>query len=138
MPLAHFYEDVSRTRKRERPYLGVLALPHFPSARYRKSAAMLREEATYPVQSSLTYLYRVLKCSLLLILTSPLLYGVIIHTLGLMGIEHDKVMRNTTLCNSRSSQLQVSHMEQVLHRTVISVACRLLPQGVEDIRQRYM
>ncbi|CAM9290598.1 unnamed protein product, partial [Hapterophycus canaliculatus] len=53
---------------------------------------MLREEAEYPSQSAMTYLRRVLKCSLLLAFTTPLLYGVIIRTLGLLGIEHDEVV----------------------------------------------
>lgn len=52
---------------------------------------MLREEAEYPSQSAMTYLRRVLKCSLLLAFTTPLLYGIIIRTLGLLGIEHDEV-----------------------------------------------
>lgn len=52
---------------------------------------MLREEAEYPSQSAAAYLRRVLKCSLMLALTTPLLFGIILHTLAILGIEHDEV-----------------------------------------------
>ncbi|CAM9584251.1 unnamed protein product, partial [Ectocarpus sp. 12 AP-2014] len=55
-------------------------------------AAMLREEAEYPSQSAAAYLRRVLKCSLMLALTTPLLFGIILHTLAVLGIEHDEVV----------------------------------------------
>ncbi|CAM9847780.1 unnamed protein product, partial [Pylaiella littoralis] len=64
-------------------------------ARIRDAAvlsAMLREEAEYPVQSTVTYLRRVVKCSLLLAFSTPLIYGIIIHTLGILGVEHDEVV----------------------------------------------
>lgn len=56
---------------------------------------MLREEAEYPVQSTVTYLRRVVKCSLLLAFSTPLIYGIIIHTLGILGVEHDEVGAKT-------------------------------------------
>ncbi|CAM9690541.1 unnamed protein product [Ectocarpus sp. 13 AM-2016] len=55
-------------------------------------SAMLREEAEYPSQSAAAYLRRVLKCSLMLTLTTPLLFGIILHTLAVLGIEHDEVV----------------------------------------------
>ncbi|CAN0510249.1 unnamed protein product, partial [Ectocarpus sp. 8 AP-2014] len=55
-------------------------------------SAMLREEAEYPSQSAAAYLRRVLKCSLMLALTTPLLFGIILHTLAVLGIEHDEVV----------------------------------------------
>ncbi|CAN0443011.1 unnamed protein product [Ectocarpus sp. 12 AP-2014] len=57
-----------------------------------KSCPMLREEAEYPSQSAAAYLRRVLKCSLMLALTTPLLFGIILHTLAVLGIEHDEVV----------------------------------------------
>lgn len=52
---------------------------------------MLRREAEYPTQSTVAYLRRVLKCSLLLAFTTPVLYGIIVRTVRLLGIEHDEV-----------------------------------------------
>lgn len=65
--------------------------PRVPPARSRHCLAMRREEADYPAQSAGTYLQRVLKYTLLLALTTPLLYGVIVYALGLVGVDHDKV-----------------------------------------------
>lgn len=52
---------------------------------------MLRHEAEYPTQSAVAYLRRVLKCSMLLAFTTPVLYGIIIRAVRLLGIEHDEV-----------------------------------------------
>lgn len=52
---------------------------------------MLREEADYPVQPTMTYLLRVLKCFMLFYCTSPLIYGIIVHSLLLMDVDYDKV-----------------------------------------------
>lgn len=68
---------------------------------------MLREEAEYPSQAAATYLRRVLKCSLLLAFTTPVLYGAIVRTLRLLGVEHDEVGGRTgahTLTRARSSR----------------------------------
>ncbi|CAM9412466.1 unnamed protein product [Choristocarpus tenellus] len=54
--------------------------------------AMCALEATYPVQSSLAYLRRVAKCTLLLTCTTPLVFGILVHALGLIGVDHDKVV----------------------------------------------
>ncbi|CAM9833492.1 unnamed protein product, partial [Sphacelaria rigidula] len=55
-------------------------------------SAMRREEAQYPAQSALTYLRRVLKCTMLWACTSPLLFGVLVHLLQLLDVDHDKVI----------------------------------------------
>lgn len=52
---------------------------------------MLRLEAEYPTQSTVAYLRRVLKCSMLLAFTTPMLYGIIVRTVRLLGLEHDEV-----------------------------------------------
>lgn len=71
-----------------------VALPYCSTPHSRVTgdvAAMLRAEADYPTQTPSVYLGRVGKCSLLLAGSSPLVYGIVIHALRLMGIEHDKV-----------------------------------------------
>ncbi|CAM9560572.1 unnamed protein product [Discosporangium mesarthrocarpum] len=54
--------------------------------------AMSTLEATYPVQSSLSYLRRAIKCTLLLICTTPLLFGILVHVLTQLGVSHDEVI----------------------------------------------
>lgn len=73
----------------------VSSLPPLPTAGV--SAAMRREEAQYPAQSALTYLRRVLKCTMLWACTSPLLFGVLVHLLQLLDVDHDKVKYKETL-----------------------------------------
>eukprot|EP00903_Cladosiphon_okamuranus_P006970 g6784.t1 len=55
-------------------------------------SAMLRHEAEYPTQSTVAYLRRVLKCSMLHAFSTPLLYGIIIRAVRLLGIDHDEVV----------------------------------------------
>lgn len=57
--------------------------------------AMQREEADYPAQSAARYLQRVAKCTMLLLCTSPLVFGSLLHILRLAGVDHDKVWRVT-------------------------------------------
>ena len=79
---------------------------------------MLREEAGYPAQSASTYLRRVVKCSLLLACTSPLLYGAIVHALRLVGVDHDKV------CGGREMRGEVATTDR---RLWSPVQCFWLP-----------
>lgn len=84
--------------------LGLLLAPPF------RVVAMQREEARYPAQSPMTYLRRVFKCSMLLACTSPLLFGILVHLLGLLGVDHDKVREQgprTATCWAFDAELQV-------------------------------
>eukprot|EP00752_Nemacystus_decipiens_P006992 g6271.t1 len=55
-------------------------------------SAMQRHEADYPTQSIVAYLRRVLKCSMMLAFTTPVLYGIIVRAARLLGLEHDEVV----------------------------------------------
>lgn len=83
---------------------------------------MLSHEAEYPTQSSAAYFRRVLKCSLMLAFTTPLLYGVIIRTLGLLGIEHDEVSSSSSssVCNKSCSTRIAGASTSIVRAPILS------------------
>ncbi|CAN0380633.1 unnamed protein product [Laminaria digitata] len=99
---------------------------------------MLREEAGYPSQSASTYLRRVVKCSLLLACTSPLLYGAIVHALRLVGVDHDKIVMKLSKGFPKNGLLKaIRHRPSVpLLQMLAWRIARYTPDGVE-VRLRH-